>query len=74
MSICAYSGCWAGTGEVLRGERFLIWIGHGLRFSTSREPESAADILVAIDREDGIATLKAGAFAHPLLCDQAPPR
>lgn len=74
MSICAYSGCWAGSGEVLRGERFLVWIGHGLRFSTSREPESGADILVAIDREDGVGTLKAGEFAHPLLCDHLPTR
>jgi len=69
MSVCAYSGCWEGTGEVLRSEGFLVWIGHDLEFSTSPGPQSQADILVALDLADGVATLKAGVFAHPLLCD-----
>lgn len=69
MSVCAYSGCWEGTGEVLRGEKFLVLVGHGLAFSTSRESESSrADVVMAIDRADRVATLKVGAFAHPLLC------
>lgn len=69
MSVCAYSGCWEGTGEVLESGQFLVLIGHDLEFSTSRELESAnEDIVVAIDRADGTATLKAGEFAHPLLC------
>jgi len=69
MSVCAYSGCWEGTGEVLRSEGFLVWVGHDLELSTSPGPESRADILVALDLTDGVATLKAGVFAHPLLCD-----
>jgi len=69
MSVCAYSGCWEGNAEILRDERFLVWIGHDLRFSTSPDPESQADILVAIDLADGVASLKAGEFAHPLLCE-----
>ena len=70
MSVCAYSGCWVGTGEVVRSEEFLVLIGHDLKFSTSPDSESAEeDIVIAIDRADGIATLKAGEFAHPLLCE-----
>lgn len=68
MSVCAYTGCWEGTGEVLRSEGFLVWVGHDLEFSTSPGPESSADILVALDLADDVATLKAGQIAHPLLC------
>lgn len=68
MSVCAYSGCWEGTAEIFQDERFLVLIGHNLEFSTSREPGSRADVVMAIDRADGVATLKAGEFAHPLLC------
>lgn len=69
MSVCAYSGCWEGSGEVLESQQFLVLIGHGLGLSTSRDLESAnEDIVVAVDRADGIATLKAGEFVHPLLC------
>ncbi len=69
MSVCAYSGCWEGTGEVLRGKKFLVLVGHDLEFSTSPQAESSrADIVIAIDRADRVATLKAGDFAHPLLC------
>ena len=71
MSVCAYSGCWEGAGEVLRSGQFLVLVGHDLEFSTSPDPKSAADIVVAIDREDGVATLKVGEFAHPLLCQDA---
>ena len=69
MSVCAYSGCWEGSGEVVESGEFLVLTGQDLEFSTSRDSESArADILVAIDRADGVGTLKAAEFALPLLC------
>ncbi len=71
MSVCAYSGCWEGTGEVVPSRDFLVLIGTDLEFSTSRDPESVADVVIAIDRADEVATLKAGEFAHPLLCERA---
>ncbi len=72
MSVCAYSGCWEGVGEVVKSEDFLVLIGHRLEFSTAQDKESGkADILVAIDRADGVATLKALDFAHPLLCQRS---
>ena len=73
MSVCAYSGCWEGTGEVLRSEEFLILIGLDLPFSTAPDSQSGQDIVIAIDRSDGVATLKAGGFAHPLLCERQAP-
>ena len=72
MSVCAYSGCWEGSGEVVQSEEFLVLIGHDLEFSTSRDSESAQEnIVIVIDRTDGVATLKAGEFAHPLLCESS---
>ncbi len=72
IAVCAYSGCWEGTGTVVPGDKFLLLIGRGLEFSTARGSESAtADIVIAIDRGDGVATLKAGEFVHPLLCESS---
>ncbi len=72
MSVCAYSGCWEGTGNILQSEEFLVLIGHDLKFSTAHDtPSAQEDIAIVLDRADGIATLKVGSFAHPLLCERS---
>lgn len=69
LSVCAYSGCWEGNATVHPDETFLILVGHDLAFSTAPEDKSAAaDVAVVVDRGQGVATLKVGAFALPLLC------
>lgn len=68
ISVCAYSGCWEGTGEILRSGTFLLLIGHDLPFSTSPDAEQKEDIAITIDRNDGVGILKVGTFAHPVLC------
>ena len=74
MSVCAYSGCWEGTGTVAKSENFVVITGHDLPFSTSPDSsDSQTDIVIAIDKTDQIAMLKAGAFAHPLLCEKSTP-
>ena len=71
MSVCAYSGCWEGTGTVTRSARFVVLMGHGLSFSTAQDAaDGRQDIVIAIDREDHAAILKAGSFAHPLRCEK----
>lgn len=73
MRVCAYSGCWEGTGEVFRSGRFLVLVGRDLVFSTAPDsPSAREDIALTIDRRDGVGTVKAGAFAQPLLCESAP--
>ncbi len=70
LSACAYSGCWEGLGRVFRDEPYLVVIGRDLEFSTAPGNESARqDVLVAIDRTDSVAIVKAGEFAHPLRCE-----
>lgn len=71
MSVCAYTGCWEGDGTVVKSNDFLILTGDGLKFSTA--PDSAdmsTDIVIVLDRSDNVAIVKAGTFAHPLLCEQ----
>ena len=71
MNVCAYSGCWEGIGTVAQSEAFIVFTGHDLTFSTAPDAEDRKeDIVIAIDRADHVAILKAGAFAHPLRCQQ----
>ena len=71
MSVCAYSGCWEGTGTVVQSEHFVVLTGHDLPFSTAPDTaDSQAAIVIAIDKQDQVAILKAGSFAQPLLCEQ----
>lgn len=73
MSVCAYSGCWEGTGTVVQSEHFVVLTGHELPFSTAPDSaDSRAAIVIALDRADQVGILKAGAFVQPLLCEQLP--
>lgn len=73
LSVCAYSGCWQGTGSFVRDPRFLVLLGHDLPFSTAPAATPVnADVVISLDREDGVATLKVGGFAQPLLCRRDP--
>ena len=74
MSVCAYSGCWEGTGRVFDSERFLILTGKSLKFSTASNPgQMRQDVAISLDRKDNVAILKAGEFAHPLICESKTP-
>lgn len=66
MSVCAYTGCWEGTGKVFKHSNFLMLSGQDLKFSTSADMNQ--NIAITLDRSDNIATLKAGGFTHPLAC------
>ncbi len=73
MTVCAYSGCWEGSGEVFASGEFLVLAGRDLPFTTAPDPEAGgADVLIALDRADAVATLKVGEFAHPLVCKSVP--
>lgn len=75
LSVCAYSGCWEGVGQVHGDARYLAIIARDLPFSTSRNDDDArADVALVLDRADGVALLKVAGYAQPLLCeaDEAP--
>lgn len=70
MSVCAYSGCWEGSGEVFKDGDFLVLTGTNLKFSTASDDSMNQNILIALDKDDNIAVLKAGGFSHPLVCKE----
>lgn len=67
MSVCAYSGCWEGTGKVSDTENFMMLTGNDLKFSTSADMTES--IAITLDKRDYVALIKVGAFAQPLICD-----
>lgn len=73
MSVCAYTGCWEGTGTVFKSENFVVVTGHDLPFSSAPDASGGQDIVIALDTSDLVAVLKAGSFAHPLLCEKSTP-
>lgn len=68
ISLCAYTGCWSGApAAVLRSGGLETFIGDGLVWS--HDPDSTAQVVVAIDPEASAATiLVAGLFATPATC------
>ena len=71
ISVCAYSGCWEGQAQAIESGDFLILAGHDLEFSTSADSRfGRANVVLAIDRSDGVGTLKVSEFAQPVLCER----
>lgn len=69
VSICAYSGCWEGQGEVTRSELFVSITASNLTYSTDTEPGTMRqDAAILLDLSDNIALLKLGTYAQPLVC------
>ncbi len=74
LSVCAYTGCWEGQAEVLERQDFLLAVGQELPFSTAKDDRgSDRNIVLVIDRNDSVATLKVGVFALPLPCSRSEP-
>lgn len=67
MNVCVYSGCWEGSGVVLKDNNFTIITGHDLLSSTN--PGLKKDIILSIDQRDQIGFVKVNPFAHPLICE-----
>lgn len=65
MSICVYSGCFEGKGEVINNKTHIFYSGYNLKFSTSNSEDMKADFLIAIDDYDKIAVIKGFGYAMP---------
>ncbi len=74
-SVCAYTGCWSGTGKVVASEPFLvIWQKNANWYSQNRLGKNPQNVLIGFDRSDNVASLKVGGWAHPMNCTIRPPR
>ena len=65
MEVCAYSGCWQGTGRYRARDGFLVWTAQDLKFSTGT---TKASIAILIDPRDGVGLIKVDGFAEPVNC------
>lgn len=71
MSICAYSGCWEGAGQVFSAGSHLLFSAHRLKWTGSASgsgDDAGTDFILGIDAADGVAVLKGAGYAMPLLC------
>ncbi|MDH3492029.1 MAG: hypothetical protein OEM82_00640 [Acidobacteriota bacterium] len=68
MRVCAYSGCWEGAGKIFENADFLVLTGSRLNFSAKEPASSNQDVMIALDKKDNVAMLKAGGFSHPIVC------
>lgn len=66
MSVGMYSGVWAGTGQVMHIENYLMLVGKDLAFSN--EDDWVADFFITLDTKDNIALFKGMGFAMPMSC------
>src|SRR5690606_21193286 len=69
VSLCAYTGCWDGSGDVVARLPFLVIAARQLPWSDPHGgPDRERDVLIAFDPSDRVALVKAGAWALPLHC------
>ncbi|MEL7296261.1 MAG: hypothetical protein AAGJ86_01300 [Pseudomonadota bacterium] len=69
LSYGAYEGFWQGKGRVLKTEPFLVIFLEDAPWSWPPHRETnKQNILIALDRKDHIAVVKAGGWAHPFVC------
>ena len=69
FSVCAYTGCWDGTGKTISNPPHLLISAAQVDWSDpSRQAENRSDVMIAFDSADGIALVKAGVFALPMAC------
>ena len=72
FSVCAYTGCWDGTGKAVRNPPHLLISAAQVDWSDpSRHAENRSDVVIAFDSADGIALVKAGVFALPMACSRS---
>lgn len=68
LSICAYSGCWAGKGKVLKTGKYILMSSAKLKWTGDNS--STADFIVAVDTSDKVGFVKGEGFAMPTTCTQ----
>lgn len=68
ISVCAYSGCWKGKGEILGHGSHLLLSAQKLVWSGIQR--AGSDFMVALDTNSGIAVINGNGFAMPLLCKE----
>lgn len=67
MSICMYSGCWEGQGEVLSRAPYLVVMSKQLVWDSPHKSDNA-QALISLELASGVAVMQVAGFHEPLLC------
>ena len=69
VEVCAYSGCWQGSGRVWRDGAHWLLSARGLAWLA--DARQTADFMLTFDARERLATLQGAGFALPLVCEAA---
>lgn len=72
FSVCAYTGCWEGKGQVADIGGRLLWAADDVPFSSKPEGGFEADVSLLIIEAEGVGFVRVGGIASPLLCLRRP--
>ncbi|USD36170.1 hypothetical protein [Ferrimonas sp. SCSIO 43195] len=67
LSVCAYSGCWQGRGEVLATRPYLVVVGLAIPWSAPGG-DHGSDMVLTLNPKTGVAMLQNEVFDQPLVC------
>jgi hypothetical protein len=71
FSVCAYTGCWDGSGAVASAGPFVTIMASDAPWSDPARADGAEDVAITFDTGDRVALVKAGGYAVPLNCKAA---
>jgi len=71
VSMCVYSGCWEGDGQIQTSKQFHSVRGENLPWS-SPDIDDYMDVFVSVDVGRGVGVALAGPFAVPMICENSP--
>jgi len=69
--VCSYTGCWVGTGEVVKAAPWLIIWKENVAWSSPTDEERPVDVLISFSAENKIATIHAGGLVQPYSCEES---
>lgn len=67
VSMCAYSGCWEGNGQIQTSRQFHWVLGENLQWD-SPNVDDYTDVFVVVDISTSSGVAKANDFAVPVVC------
>lgn len=77
LTVCAYSGCWDGVGEIGESNEYLMVTAselvaapNGLEPSEEGEEQDRPRVMIGIDTRDGVSVFNGFGYAMPMMCER----
>ena len=71
VSVCVYSGCWEGDGQIQMTKQFHTVLGENLYWNNPNV-DDFMDVFVVVNIGRGVGVAQAGPFAVPMICENSP--